>query len=63
MGEVLTDFGGTHFLGVSFFVEEDEVLDPIEVGVFRAPAHMFEADSFADAVEQFRLKHGTPFSP
>jgi hypothetical protein len=40
---------------MAFAMEEYEPLDPMDLGVFRAQAGMFDADFLADLIQQFRL--------
>ncbi len=53
VGEELLDFGGAHFGGVAFAVEEDVAFGPVEVGLFGAVGVVFDAQSVAHLVEEF----------
>ena len=47
VGDELFDFGGAHFFGVAFVVEENVLAHPFDVGFFGAWGVLFEADVFA----------------
>ena len=49
--EVGLDFGGAHFEGVAFFVEEDVAAHPFEVGLFGAVGVVLEAEGVLHLVE------------
>ena len=42
-----------HLLRMTFFVEEDETANPIDVSLFSADAVAFDAQVPADAIEEF----------
>ena len=42
-----------HLLRVTFFVEEDETANPVDVSLFSANAVAFDAQVPADAIEKF----------
>lgn len=46
------DFGGAHFLGVTFAVKEDEAAGPEPVGLFGAEGEVAEAAGFAETFFQ-----------
>jgi hypothetical protein len=46
------DFFGAHYLGMAFFVEDDEALDPIHVGLFGTIGVMSGAESFANTFDK-----------
>jgi hypothetical protein len=59
MREKGVDLGGAHLQRVTFVVEEDEALDPIDVGVLGADAVVTNAAGLADPVEQLgRARRG-----
>jgi hypothetical protein len=47
-----TNFGGPHFAGMAFVVEEDKASNPIDIGFFCAQSVVFNAQQFADLVKQ-----------
>ena len=47
------DFGGTHFARMPLLVEEDVALDPEDVDLFGAEGVVFNAEDFANLVEEF----------
>jgi hypothetical protein len=52
VGEEGFDFGDTHFVGVTFVVEEDEAANPLNVGFFCPIGVVFEANGIADLVKE-----------
>ena len=53
VGDVGLNFFGTHILWMALLVKENEACDPLDVGLFGAIGIMFDADGFADKIEQF----------
>ena len=53
VGNESLDFGAAHFFRVAFVVEEDEALDPVQIGVFRADGIVLRLKRFACQVEEF----------
>lgn len=52
------DLGFSHFRWVLLVVEENEPLDPMDVSLFGAIAHVPDTKRSPDLVEKFRLFHG-----
>jgi hypothetical protein len=50
MGEIVSDFIYTHVFGMAFVMKEDVVFDVVDVGLFGAEAHVFEAHKLADLI-------------
>ncbi len=46
-------FSATHLIGVAFVVEEDEAVDPVDVGLFSADGGVFATSRFPNPVQQF----------
>lgn len=53
LGQEGLDFSGLHFCRVAFVMEEDETAHPVHTGLFGAVGVMFEAQDFAELVEEF----------
>ena len=58
IGKECLNFGSTHFTGMTLLVEKDVTLDPSDVGVLGMDGVMFDAEDFADLVEEFGLGIG-----
>lgn len=52
MSQESLDVFSAHFGGVAFVVEQDEALDPTDVGFFGAEGVVVEAGAFAGQIEQ-----------
>ena len=52
MGQVLFDLWGIHGRRVSFVVEQDESLDPADIGLFCCTGVLLQADGSSDAFQQ-----------
>ena len=51
VGQEAVDFNGSHLGGMAFAVEEDEALDPVNIGMFSADRVVSHPDSIAQIVE------------
>ncbi len=47
------DLGGAHLCGMALVVEEDEAARPVHVSLFGAVGVVFDAQGFAELVEEF----------
>ena len=56
LGEVLLNLRSAHLSGVALIMEEDEVLDPVDVGLLSANGIVLETDGILNLIEQF-LSH------
>jgi hypothetical protein len=53
VGKEGLNLGSTHFAWMPFLMEEDEAFDPEDVDLFGAEGVVFDAEDFADLVEEF----------
>ena len=61
MCEEFLNFRGAQLSRMSFFMEEDESTDPIEVGLLGAIGVVLEAEGFGQLVKEFFWHGKIPF--
>ncbi len=60
MGEERFYLWGAHILRVAFVVEEDEALDPVDVGLLGADGVVLAADGVSNLIEQLLSHFSSP---